>query len=64
LFASILLVVVLPLRLVGFVEGPATMFVWLPMLVFELVLAFWLIIKGVAVPVARTSPPLTERVAT
>jgi hypothetical protein len=48
--ASILLVVILPLRLAGFVEGAMTNFVWLPMLVFEVTLAFWLLIKGVATP--------------
>ena len=51
--ASILLVVALPLRLAGFLEGPATNFVWLPMLVFEVGLALWLLIKGVAAPATR-----------
>ncbi|HYE25399.1 MAG TPA: DUF4386 domain-containing protein [Clostridia bacterium] len=47
--ASALLVVALPLRLAGFVSGPVvTLYIWLPMLVFEVVFAFWLIIKGVA----------------
>lgn len=47
--ASALLVVALPLRLAGFVSGPVvTGYIWLPMLVFEVVFAFWLIIKGVA----------------
>lgn len=48
--ASILLVIILPLRLAGFIEGAVTNFVWLPMLVFEVMLALWLLIKGVATP--------------
>jgi hypothetical protein len=48
-FSSILLVVLLPAQLAGFITGPVTNFMWLPMLVFEVVLAFWLLIKGVAV---------------
>jgi hypothetical protein len=51
--ASVLLVVVLPLMLAGFIQGPVTNFVWLPMLVFEVALALWPLIKGVAIP-ART----------
>ncbi len=50
--ASILLVVCLPLQLAGFLGGPVTSFMWLPMLVFEVALALWLIVKGVA-PVQR-----------
>jgi uncharacterized protein DUF4386 len=46
--ASVLLVVCLPLQLAGTLTGPVTMIVWLPILVFELWLAFWLLIKGVA----------------
>lgn len=49
--ASVLLVVLLPAQLAGF--GPVTMVAWLPMLVFEVVLALWLLIKGVAVPEPR-----------
>jgi hypothetical protein len=48
--ASILLVVVLPLQLAGLVEGLLTKLIWLPMLVFEVWFALWLLIKGVAVP--------------
>jgi Domain of unknown function (DUF4386) len=55
LVASILLVVVLPLRLAGFVQGPAINFIWLPMLAFEVPLGLWLIIKGVAMPAPRQS---------
>ena len=45
--ASALLVVILPLQLAGLVGGPATSFVWLPMLVYEVALALWLLTKGV-----------------
>src|SRR5215207_2795570 len=54
-FASVLLVVILPLQLAGLFGGPTswsasvTWLVWLPMLVFEVTLALWLLIKGVAV---------------
>jgi hypothetical protein len=47
--ASVLLVICLPLQLAGFLGGPITSFMWLPMLAFEVPLAFWLLIKGVAV---------------
>jgi hypothetical protein len=45
--ASVLLVVCCPLVLAGLLGGPITTFMWLPMLAFEVVLALWLIIKGV-----------------
>lgn len=48
--ASILLVVALPLQLATILRGSVTYFVWIPMAVFEVVLALWLIIKGVATP--------------
>jgi hypothetical protein len=54
--ASILLVVILPLQLAGLFGGAMawsdsiTWIVWLPMLVFEVALALWLLIKGVATP--------------
>jgi hypothetical protein len=54
--ASALLVVVLPLQLVGLFGGSMswasslTWLLWLPMLVFEVTLALWLIFKGVALP--------------
>jgi hypothetical protein len=57
--ASLLLVVILPLQRAGLV-GPganwfssATWLVWLPMLVFEVIFAVWLLAKGVAVPARR-----------
>jgi hypothetical protein len=54
--ASVLLVVILPLQLAGLFGGAMswsasiTWLVWLPMLVFEIVFALWLIIKGIALP--------------
>jgi len=53
--ASILPVILLPVRLVGISLGPANEIMWLPMLVFEVVLAFWLIFKGAAVPARRVA---------
>jgi hypothetical protein len=53
-FASGLLMVVLPLQLAGFSTGPLTGYhQWLPALVFQVVLALWLLIKGVATPATR-----------
>ena len=46
--ASVLLVVGLPVQLVGFLSGPVGGLIWLPMLVFEVALALWLLIKGVS----------------
>jgi hypothetical protein len=45
---SLLLVISLPLQMAGFFVGPATNYVWIPIAVFEVVLGFWLLIKGVA----------------
>jgi len=57
--ASALLVVLLVLRTAG-LFGPGanwssalTWLTWLPMLVFEVTLAFWLIVKGVDAPARR-----------
>ncbi|HLJ46669.1 MAG TPA: DUF4386 domain-containing protein [Bryobacteraceae bacterium] len=50
LVASVLLVIGLPLQAVGFLSGPITTIMWLPMLAFEVPLALWLIIKGVSTP--------------
>jgi len=50
---SVLVVVLLPLQLAGFVSGPITQWMWLPLLAFEVPLGFWLIIKGVAAPARR-----------
>lgn len=51
--ASLLLVALLPARLAGFLGGPLTQAMWLPMLVFEVTLAFWLLTKGAAAPASR-----------
>jgi Domain of unknown function (DUF4386) len=51
--ASALLVVGLPLQLAGLLTGAITMIMWLPMLAFEVPLALWLIVKGVAMPARR-----------
>lgn len=57
--ASALLVVILPLQLAGLFGGAmswassATWLVWLPMLVFEVTLAFWLMLKGVAISASQ-----------
>ena len=53
--ASALLVVGLPLQLAGIFTGPLTAYQWLPALVFELVLALRLLIKGVATPARMQS---------
>jgi hypothetical protein len=53
--ASLLLVVALPLQLAGFLSGPVTGFIWIPMLLFEVPLGLWLLIKGVA-----AQPPLSK----
>ncbi len=51
--ASVLLVVGLPLQLAGVLRGSITQLLWLPMAAFEIPLALWLLIKGVAMPAAR-----------
>jgi hypothetical protein len=51
--ASVLLVVGVPLQLAGFVSGLVTSLMWLPMLAFEVPLALWLLIKGVAATAGR-----------
>ena len=56
--ASVPLVFVLPAQLIGFLGGPIDFFIWLPMLVFEVVLGFWLLFKGVAGP---TQHPTSEK---
>jgi hypothetical protein len=45
IIASALLVIMMPLQLAGLIEG--TMLVWIPMIFFEVPLAFWLIVKGI-----------------
>ena len=46
--ASVVLVVGLPLQLAGWVHGPITSVMWLPMLAFEVPLGLWLLMRGVA----------------
>ncbi len=59
--ASAFLVVIIPLQRAGLFGGAVNWFssvtwlMWLPALVFELTLAAWLIVKGVAAPVQRQS---------
>ena len=49
-FGSTLLVVILPLQLAGFITGAIAQLAWIPVALFELTLAPWLLIKGVAAP--------------
>jgi hypothetical protein len=59
--ASVLLVMILPLQRAGLFGGAVNWFssvtwlLWLPMLVFEVTLAVWLIVKGAATPAPRQS---------
>ena len=55
-FGSALLVVILPLQLAGFITGAITQLAWIPVALFELTLAPWLLIKGVAAPTRGQSP--------
>lgn len=59
MIASVLLVLILPLQLAGILTSSGwtpsvTWMIWLPMLVFEVTLALWLLIKGVAAPQIST----------
>ena len=60
-YASALLVLILPLQLAGLFGGSmgwastATWLVWMPMLLFEITLALWLIFKGVKVEPGKAS---------
>jgi len=49
-FASIVTAIGLPLQMVGLLGSPATDLMWIPMLLFEVGLALWLIVKGAAPP--------------
>lgn len=53
LLSSILVLVCLPLEAVEILRGPMTQLMWLPILAFELTFAFWLIVKGAAMPPRR-----------
>ncbi|MBK9601948.1 MAG: DUF4386 family protein [Anaerolineales bacterium] len=61
--ASALLVVILPAQLAGLFGGTMswassmTWMVWLPMLFFEVIFAFWLMIKGIAQSAPQNSLP-------
>jgi len=61
LIGSALMVVILPMQRAGLLGGPMSWsssipwLVWMPVLIFELTFAAWLIVKGVAPP-ARTQP--------
>jgi len=50
--ASTLLLVVVPLQLAGFIKASLT-FIWIPMLLFEVALAGWLLVKGAAIPLKQ-----------
>ena len=51
--ASVILVIGLPLQGAGFFHGKLTSLMWIPMALFEVVLAVWLIIEGVKPPALR-----------
>jgi hypothetical protein len=51
--ASVLLLIVLPLQLADVLRGLMTQLVWIPIALFEISLALWLLIKGIAPPAAR-----------
>ena len=53
--ASLLLVFVLPLQLVGLLDDPRLAWAWAPMLAFEVPLGLWLLIVGVRGPDQRRS---------
>lgn len=53
--ASVLLAIVLPLQLAGFLTGPILTVAWGLMLAFEVPLGLWLIFKGVADPIRLSS---------
>jgi hypothetical protein len=55
LVASVLLVVALPVQLAGFLPVLLAWPIWMPMLAFEVTLALWLLVKGVAVPSRQRS---------
>jgi hypothetical protein len=47
IIGSALLIITLPLHLVGFSVGSADTLFWLPILLFEVTISFWFILKGV-----------------
>ena len=56
--ASVMWVVGFPLQLVGVLPIAATWFAYLPMVVFEISIGLWLLVKGIAMPPARNVSPL------
>jgi len=52
---SALLVLGLPLQLLHVLMGAAAQLMWIPVAIFEVLVAFWLMIKGAAMPVARVT---------
>ena len=52
---SALTALVLPMQLTGSIAGPITNLVWIPVALFEVTLALWLLIKGVAPSARRQS---------
>jgi hypothetical protein len=56
--ASVTWVVGLPLQLVGILPDSATWFVYTPMIVFEISVGLWLLVKGIAMPPTRNVSPL------
>lgn len=57
---SVLLVVTVPLEGLQVIKGPLAGFIWLPMLVFEMVLALWLLIKGAKMPPLPVAAPASN----
>lgn len=51
--ASLLWMIGLPLQILKVLGGPATYVMWIPMAVFEVTFALWLILKGVEAPRTR-----------
>jgi hypothetical protein len=61
LAASVVLVLGLPLRIVGLVDGWLEWVMWLPMLLFEVPLGLWLLVRGVGTPPMSVAPPIGLR---
>jgi hypothetical protein len=61
--ASVLLVIALPLQILTGTGGPAGYLAWIPMAVFEVSLALWLLLKGVRRVTDRvvSAPPIGGR---
>jgi len=59
LAASVLLVIVLPLELIGVLDGMVTQLVWIPMAAFEIPLGIYMLVKGGRPP--RVAAPAASR---